>query len=856
MSKQMCDTHPFLPIAQLGAGPSTLRLTKCCQWTGVSDIHLSTHRPIICKEIPQVFKTISDQQLFARELKCTQKVMSRQTTINSVFAALIKARVSKYPPCPKALERETELARLSVRSAAQRLADTQAAAAARSARESVRAAAAAAASVERAAAAAAAAGQGYQADTIESPWVAGGKEPAQQQKRMPTATSAQSAPQALTPELSTASMEQQQQQQQTLPLQQQRQQQQRQQQQRQQQQRQQQQQQQVPSQQQQTSSQQSQQRQQQQPAAPADVSAAVQRAPPSTAPPLPGADTPMRSKRPPSTPAPASTPATPSPASTPATPSPASTPATDSPASTPATPSPATAPATRAPSTPKPSDVLRPLNKATASAYGQAQPLQQQQQPKPDMQQQQQQPPPQQQQPKPDMQQQPQQQQQPKPDMQQQQQQPKPDMQQQQQQQPQQQQQQQQPSKPDMQQQQLQEQPQQQQQPKPDMQLHQQQLPPQQQQPSKLDMQQQQVQKRPPSKPDMQQQQRQEQLKAAMSPPLAQRPRSDPTPAPAAKRSPPAGVPTVSSSAWGRAKPSSAGAQTPQQPQQLPAAAAPQVLPPAAAAAQPSVPRVFDSDDDLGSEVSRITQALVSRDAAAAATAASSSLGRAPTAVPSPLGAPAGSAAASALRLVAGSAMTPHVAKAASGGEDAALVDAVVLGVADGVGGWAEDGVDAAEYARSFLAAVCEAACDEAARSAAAAAAFAGRGGSSSAGSGPASSPPPRGGVAGGGLSAGQLISALAYAQAAVELPGSCTACVASVGPAGRTLEVANLGDSGCRVVRGGAVVFATRPQEHQFNMPYQFANPEVRVHILMMSRHFATKRCVHIVRVHMYVFF
>eukprot|EP00955_Chlamydomonas_euryale_P001424 16610-Chlamydomonas_euryale.AAC.9 len=51
-----------LLVAQLGASPYVLKLTKCGQSTAVLDIHLSTHRPIICKERPQVFKTISDQQ--------------------------------------------------------------------------------------------------------------------------------------------------------------------------------------------------------------------------------------------------------------------------------------------------------------------------------------------------------------------------------------------------------------------------------------------------------------------------------------------------------------------------------------------------------------------------------------------------------------------------------------------------------------------------------------------------------------------------------------------------------------------------------------------------------------------------
>lgn len=55
------------------------------------------------------------------------------------------------------------------------------------------------------------------------------------------------------------------------------------------------------------------------------------------------------------------------------------------------------------------------------------------------------------------------------------------------------------------------------------------------------------------------------------------------------------------------------------------------------------------------------------------------------------------------LRLVAGGASIPHPDKAHTGGEDAFLVCGRGLGaaaVADGVGGWAELGIDPAEYPR------------------------------------------------------------------------------------------------------------------------------------------------------------
>lgn len=47
-----------------------------------------------------------------------------------------------------------------------------------------------------------------------------------------------------------------------------------------------------------------------------------------------------------------------------------------------------------------------------------------------------------------------------------------------------------------------------------------------------------------------------------------------------------------------------------------------------------------------------------------------------------------------------GSAILPHPEKAYKGGEDAVFVSENVLMVADGVGGWAESGVDPALYSK------------------------------------------------------------------------------------------------------------------------------------------------------------
>lgn len=57
------------------------------------------------------------------------------------------------------------------------------------------------------------------------------------------------------------------------------------------------------------------------------------------------------------------------------------------------------------------------------------------------------------------------------------------------------------------------------------------------------------------------------------------------------------------------------------------------------------------------------------------------------------------------MRLVAGSAMMPRPDKVATGGEDAFFIaaDGVSIGVADGVGGWGDVGVDPAQHSRLLM---------------------------------------------------------------------------------------------------------------------------------------------------------
>ena len=103
------------------------------------------------------------------------------------------------------------------------------------------------------------------------------------------------------------------------------------------------------------------------------------------------------------------------------------------------------------------------------------------------------------------------------------------------------------------------------------------------------------------------------------------------------------------------------------------------------------------------------------------------------------------------------------------------------FGVFDGVGGWAEEGVDPAEYSEKFA--------EKSAQS----------------------------------VLAGQRdpVAVMRDAHEATQVIGSCTACIAVL-KNGNVLDIANLGDAGALVSRDGGVVFHTKSQQHEFNLPYQ----------------------------------
>jgi len=104
------------------------------------------------------------------------------------------------------------------------------------------------------------------------------------------------------------------------------------------------------------------------------------------------------------------------------------------------------------------------------------------------------------------------------------------------------------------------------------------------------------------------------------------------------------------------------------------------------------------------------------------------------------------------------------------------------MGVFDGVGGWADAGVDPREYSYA-LATACKQAVDE--------------------------------------QYLHDPLAILEYGYDKTKnIVGSCTAVVAQVH--GTQLNALNIGDSGFRVVRNGDIVLATVEQQHRFNMPFQ----------------------------------
>jgi protein phosphatase PTC7 len=140
------------------------------------------------------------------------------------------------------------------------------------------------------------------------------------------------------------------------------------------------------------------------------------------------------------------------------------------------------------------------------------------------------------------------------------------------------------------------------------------------------------------------------------------------------------------------------------------------------------------------------------------------------------------------MSLSSAAALIPHPSKQDKGGEDAFFISpsTACVGVADGVGGWAEIGVDPGLYSRELMRR-----CQDEVES-----------------------------VKAGMLGPDTPQRALEAAHAATEARGSCTACVLCL--LGATLHGSNLGDSGFMVVRAGRLAFMSPQQQHEFNFPYQ----------------------------------
>eukprot|EP00339_Tiarina_fusa_P026730 CAMPEP_0117010558 /NCGR_PEP_ID=MMETSP0472-20121206/9274_1 /TAXON_ID=693140 ORGANISM="Tiarina fusus, Strain LIS" /NCGR_SAMPLE_ID=MMETSP0472 /ASSEMBLY_ACC=CAM_ASM_000603 /LENGTH=335 /DNA_ID=CAMNT_0004713119 /DNA_START=50 /DNA_END=1057 /DNA_ORIENTATION=+ len=137
------------------------------------------------------------------------------------------------------------------------------------------------------------------------------------------------------------------------------------------------------------------------------------------------------------------------------------------------------------------------------------------------------------------------------------------------------------------------------------------------------------------------------------------------------------------------------------------------------------------------------------------------------------------------LRLSFGFCMIPHPMKAKKGGEDACFVGFNCAGVADGVGGWASQGVDAGQYSRMLLKHAKTALLER-------------------------ENP--------------EMRAVVATAAERTQVKGSATVCLLFL--KGEICYAINLGDSGFLLLRsdeqGPRVVVRSKPQQHDFNTPYQ----------------------------------
>jgi len=131
-----------------------------------------------------------------------------------------------------------------------------------------------------------------------------------------------------------------------------------------------------------------------------------------------------------------------------------------------------------------------------------------------------------------------------------------------------------------------------------------------------------------------------------------------------------------------------------------------------------------------------------------------------------------------------GSYLIPHDDKIDKGGEDAWFIanDGKTVGVFDGVGGWANEGVDPRDYSTT-LSTQCKEAVDQ--------------------------------------RNITNPVEILRYGyEQSKHVIGSSTACITKID--GNSFYLANLGDSGFRIIRNHQIILASESQQHRFNAPFQ----------------------------------
>ncbi|KDP27378.1 hypothetical protein JCGZ_20202 [Jatropha curcas] len=134
--------------------------------------------------------------------------------------------------------------------------------------------------------------------------------------------------------------------------------------------------------------------------------------------------------------------------------------------------------------------------------------------------------------------------------------------------------------------------------------------------------------------------------------------------------------------------------------------------------------------------------------------------------------------------LVTGAASLPHPSKALTGVEDAYFVDQNWLGIANGVGQWSLEGINAGLYAQELI---------------------------KNCGKIVANSE---------SIPITDPVKILDKAALETQSPGSSTALLAYFD--GQALHVANIGDSGFVIIRNGTVFKKSSPMVHEFNFPLQ----------------------------------